>query len=74
MTRPNTDHITVRNIDEGQLFVCAHCGNAQIVSLPICVDTWLKISRRFQQAHRHCRPPAELNQVDTAENRLTTEA
>lgn len=54
----NTDHLIVRNIDEGHLFVCAHCGAAEIVRLPIALADWLAQSRRFQKAHRHCQPQA----------------
>jgi hypothetical protein len=56
MTRPTTDHITMRNIGEGHLFACAHCGAAQIVPLPIAMPDWLAASRRFMKAHRHCQP------------------
>ena len=42
--------------DEGHLFVCDHCGAAQIVRLPIALSDWLTASRRFMKAHRHCRP------------------
>ena len=50
------DHLAIRNIDEGHLFVCDHCGAAQIVRLPIALSDWLTASRRFMKAHRHCRP------------------
>lgn len=52
----NLDHLTIRNIDEGHLFACAHCGVAEIVRLPMALDDWLAQSRRFQSVHRHCQP------------------
>lgn len=60
------DHITVHNIDEGHLFVCAHCGAAQIVFLPTNMNDWLSASRRFMDAHRHCPPPAVVPEAASA--------
>lgn len=56
--RRNTDHIRVRNIEEGPLIYCDHCGAAQSARLPMPLDEWSAIGKRFQRAHRHCQPPA----------------
>ena len=52
----NTDHLAIRNIPEGHLFVCAHCGVAQIVCLPLPMPNWLRASRAFMKAPRLCQP------------------
>lgn len=56
MTRPTDDHIRIKNVPEGHLIYCTHCGDRAIITLPASWDKWRAESKRFQRAHRHCLP------------------
>lgn len=54
-----SDHIRIGNTDTGaHAFICTHCGDIYVPSLPCSVDMFLTMSRQFGKEHRKCAKPA----------------
>ena len=56
-TRGGTSHIWLETLpDGGQEGRCDHCGQRIVITLPMDLNEFLKVSRAFIDQHRHCRP------------------
>lgn len=58
MTIKNQDHLRMANTETGgYALICLHCGDIYVPSLPISIDMFLDISKRFGKQHKNCRCP-----------------
>ena len=64
MTRPTDDHILIKNVPEGHLIYCIHCGDHAIIALPAAWKKWRVECKRFQRAHRHCLPVGDATAAE----------
>ncbi len=52
----NTDHIRMANDERGYRFLCRHCGEEKIVTVPIDFDEMLWKCKQFKKQHKKCLP------------------
>lgn len=70
MPKINTDHVVVAcsNLTDGA-FRCNHCGATLPYELPMSVDAWVKMSRRFTNEHKNCKPTETITELEMKHGR-----
>jgi hypothetical protein len=55
---PKAETYVVSNGEKTGYIECRRCGIRHEYTLPMSVDAWVKVTRKFNKAHKDCPPPA----------------
>lgn len=62
MSRKKTDTshlVLVYTADDCHMFHCRHCDVQMRMQLPMSISDYVKRTKQFMKAHKHCLPPKE---------------
>lgn len=61
MKRKSTDHIRIANMPDGRYeMICENCKINTILTPPMPLDEFLRLTKQYATQHKNCKPREEL--------------